>query len=310
LAALGACSVMNKVAVKATGSVITAGSDELLTESNWHYFEKAVPGNLKMMEGLWYSDQGNKEILTSLIKGFGAHAFAVNETKALRDIIEDNSNSFQINQTILHYEKAIFYGFKYLEKSGITRSEFMDKSFSFSLKKRFDDVFDEDDHIAILYFAQSLGSSINLQRENIKKLGYFSHVKSMLDWICTANPNIERGSCKLFDAVIEASTSGVLGGKMGVAKKKFKQIISDQPYNLLAKLSYVQYYIIPMLEEDEFSVEMESLNKDLSIWFNLQMGNGSKRSRVYMAHREFNLFNSIANERFKILMKMRKQIFD
>jgi hypothetical protein len=310
LTIIGACSLIDKIAIKTTGSVITSGSDELLTESNWFYFEKAVPANLKMMEGLWFSDQSNKEILSSLVKGFGAHAFAINETKSLKDIIEDNSESFEITQTILYYEKAIFYGFKYLEESGITQDEFMDKSFSFSLKKKFDETFDEDDHIAILYFAQSLGSSINLQRENVSKLGYFNHVKAMLNWVCSANPNIERGSCKLFDAVIEASTSGVLGGKMEIAKKKFKQVMLDQPYNLLAKLSYVQYYVVPMLEEDEFSVLMESLGKDLNIWQNLQMGNSSKRSVIYEKNREFNLFNSIANERYKTLLKMRKLIFD
>ena len=310
LAFITSCSLVNKVAVKTTGSVIVAGSDELLTEGNWHYFEKSVPANLKLMEGLWFSDQGNKDLLTSLVKGFGAHAFAINETKALQDILEDNTEAFSIQQTLLHYEKSIFYGFEYLKHAGISKEEFLDKSFPMKLKERFDSTFSSDDYIAILYFAQSLGSSINIQRENVAKLGYFNHVKSMLSWVCEKDPDIERGSCYLFDAVIEASTSGVLGGSMDKAQEKFQEVIKKQPYNLLARVAYIQYYIIPMLEEDEFSAMMQLLSKDINTWFQLQLGNPSEASQLFEKHREFNLFNSIAKERFTRIHKLRKNIFD
>ena len=304
------CSLINKVAVRTTGAVISSGSDELLTESNWSYFEKSVPANLKMMEGLWFTDQENKELLMSLIKGFGGYAFAVSESKALKDILEDNTSSNKVTQTLLYYEKAIFYGLKYLNASGISSEQFWDRTFSLKLDKVFNEELSSNDRVAILYFAQALGSSINLQRENVSKLGYFNHVKSMLKWVCSKQPNIERGSCKLFDAVIEASTSGILGGNMDVAKNKFKDIIKEQPYNILAKVSYVQYYLIPMLEEEDFSVVMESINADLNSWYKLQLGNRDASTEIFENNRDFNLFNSIAKYRFRTLTKMKKQIFD
>lgn len=304
------CSLINKAAVKTTGSIVAKGSDELLTESNWAYLEKALPGNLKLMEALWFNDQANKVLLTSLIKGFAAHAFAISETKALKGILLENSNDDQRDQAILFYEKAIFYGLKYLEVIGISSKKFFDKSYSYKIDEDFSTRFDEDDFVALFYFAQSLGSSINLQRQNIVKLGYFNHVKSLLNWICTKEPELERGSCQLFDAVIEASTSGLLGGSMQKAKLKFKALIKKQPYNLLAKASYIQYYIIPMLEEDEFSVEMEQLQRDLNTWYSLQLGKTTKASKLYENHRDFNLFNSVARERFGIMHKLRKNIFE
>lgn len=285
------------------------GSDEVLTEGNWEFFTLAIPGNLKLIEGLWFSDQGNKELLAMLIKGYGAYGFASKETIALRDILEGRSESELIDQTILAYEKSIYYGLKYLELSGISSAEFYNKSFSNKLSKVFSSEFGQEDHIAILYFAQSLGSSINIQRQNVSKMAYLSHVKEMLKWVCSERPDIERGSCALFNAVIEASTPTLLGGSPARAKKTFKQLIKDQPYNLLARISYVQYYLIPLLEEEEFSIEMEKLNKDISNWYRSIKGEVSKRTEIYSKHKDFNLFNSIARKKYKTLIKMRNEIF-
>jgi hypothetical protein len=247
MAVLSSCALVNKVAVKATSNIIGEGSDELLTEGNWHFFDQAVPANLKLMEGLWYGDQGNEKLLELLIKGYSAYAFASMETKALKDLIEENDNSFHIDQTIITYEKAIFYGLQFLKLKGITESDFYDKTFSTKLAKIFDESFGKEDHIAIFYFAQALGSSINIQRQNVKKMAYLSHVKSMLKWVCAKDPSLERGSCGFFNAVIEASTPTLLGGSQAKARVNFKQVIKEQPYNLLARLSFIQYNIITMV---------------------------------------------------------------
>jgi hypothetical protein len=296
-------------AVKTTASVIKAGSDEVLTEGNWEHFSEAVPGNLKLIEGLWYSDPTNKSLLLMLIKGYGAYGFASKETIALKDIIEEEDESPAIDQAILIYEKAIFYGVKYLELSGISQDQFYNKSFSTKISKEFSRKFSSDDYTAILYFAQAMGSSINIQRQNVSKMALLSHVKAMLGWVCEKDPEIERGSCGLFNAVIEASTPTLLGGSQKRAKKLFKKLIKKQPYNLLARISYVQYHLIPLLEEEEFSVEMESLKKDIDTWYSYVKGSRSGRTKLFERNRDFNLYNSIAKKKYSVLMKLRKDIF-
>ena len=309
MAAFTSCSLMDRVAVKTTASVIKSGSDEVLTEGNWEHFNNAVPGNLKLIEGLWYSDPTNKSLLLMLIKGYGAYGFASKETIALIDILEEKSNSLNIDQAILTYEKAIFYGLKYLELSGISENEFYDKSFSTKISSEFSRRFNSVDHSAILYFAQALGSSINIQRQNVSKMALLSHVKAMLSWVCLENPEIERGSCGLFNAVIEASTPTLLGGSQKKAKIQFKNLIKKQPYNLLARISYVQYHLIPLLEEEEFAVEMEDLRKDINTWYSYMKGSRNGRTKLYEENRDFNLFNSIAKKKYSVLMKLRKDIF-
>lgn len=301
--------MIHNIAVKTTGSVISKGSNEVLTEGNYEFFRSATPANLKLVEGLWYTDQENKELLTMLIKGYGAYAFAVNETEALEDLLLENEDSFAKEQAILNYEKAIFYSMKYLNLKGIDEDEFSDKGFSLILDNRFSDVMNESDHIAMFYFAQSLGGVINLQRDKIAKMAKLNHVRSLIKWVCRVSPNIENGSCMMFKAVIEASTPTLLGGKPAKAQALFKKAITTQPQNLLHRINYIHFSLLPMLEEEEYYQEMEKLNKELISWYNTLLGNQTKKNEKFVQHRYFNLYNSVAKKRFEIFRKTEKELF-
>ena len=111
------CSLVNKTALRTTANVIREGSDESFTEGNWAFFKEAMPGNIKLLEGLWFADQSNENLLGLLIKAHAAYAFVVHETQALEAIITDDYNSTAKEQAILHYEKAIFYAVKLLEEN-------------------------------------------------------------------------------------------------------------------------------------------------------------------------------------------------
>ncbi|MBT4790989.1 MAG: hypothetical protein HON90_05420 [Halobacteriovoraceae bacterium] len=280
----------------------------MLTEGNWHHFNRSVPANLKLIEGLWYGDKENKKLLTMLIKGYAAYGFATFETKGLAAIVEEEK-SFDVEQAILMYEKAIYYGFEYLKLAGISQSTFMHKSFATQLSDRFLATFAEDDLVPLFYFAQALGSSINLQRQNVNRMGYISHVKAMMNWVCKLNPKLERGSCQLFKAIILASTPTLLGGSPKKGKKAFMDLIKHQRYNLLARLSYIQYSIIPMLDEDAFKQQMKILRKDLKLWRSYLYGTDNMSTKNFKENRHFNLYNSIANEKYKVLKNLEKELF-
>ncbi len=300
--------MLNKLALNSTSELILQGSDESLTEADWNHFRLAAPGNLKLIEGLWFNDQENLNLLGLLIKGYGAHSFAVLETEALRDLLQEKRTD-KVSRTLLGYEKAIFYGFKYLEVKGISKEKFFEKEFPNSLNSVFDKNLNENDRVSIFYFAQAMGSSINLQRNNIEKMAYLNHVKKMLTWVCEGDPTIERGACQMFGAILEASTPTLLGGSQMKARDLFQQLVKKQPHNLLGKLSFIQFHILPMLEEDEFSVEMEKLRKELALWYSYNLGQVNALNEKYSESRFFNLYNAVAKERFDIIWSLRKEIF-
>lgn len=306
---LQSCSLINKTALRTTADVIKSGSDESLTEGNWENFKYATPGNLKMLEGLWFADQENKTLLSLLIKGYAAYAFAVSETESLAGLLKEKPNQDQINLTILYYEKAIFYGEKYLAVSGISPSDFWKATFPSKLKESFDKELSSEDYVAMLYLGQAIGSSINLQRQNIVKMSYMNHAFKTIDWVCNRAPEIEHGSCGLFQAVLSASMPSIMGGSQDKAREMFLQMRQKMPYNLLINLSFIQYHLIPMLEEEQFEKEVSDLNKKIKSWFTLQLGEKNKDNLIYQKHREFNLYNAIAKKRFEIITKAKNEIF-
>ena len=302
------CSLVKSTTLNITGELISDGSDEVFTEANLEFFKKAVPGNLKLIEGLWFGEQDNEVLLLMLIKGHAGYTFASTETDSYREILLEE-DSYKREQTLLSYEKAIYYGHKYLALKGISKDEFYKKEFPQHLVKRFETELDATDYPAIFYFAQALGSSINLQRQNIKKMANLNHVKTMLNWVCAKDPSMEGGNCRLFQRIIEASTPTILGGSPKKAKNLFKSFMNDYPFNLLARLSYIQFHLIPLLEEDEYTIEMQKLKKDIDLWYQFQVGNINKANSGFAKARQFNLYNAVAKERFHILKKLEKEIF-
>ena len=170
LALISSCSLVKKTAMSVTADIINEGSNEVFTEGNLDYFEKSAPGNLKLLEGLWFGDQENETLLSMLIKGHAGYTFAVLETNAFEELILDEPGPKK-ELTILGYEKAIFYGLKYLELKGITEKQFFQKDFSLQVPNLFESKMSKDDYVALFYFAQALGSSINIQRQNVNKMG-------------------------------------------------------------------------------------------------------------------------------------------
>lgn len=303
------CSLLNRTALRTTADIIQSGSDESMTEGNWENFKLATPANLKMLEGLWYADKQNKTLLTLLIKGYSAYAFAVSETESLKGVLLDDPKEDLVNQTILYYEKAIYYGEQYLAVSGIKAKDFWDASFPSKLQKVFNEELDSDDYVALLYLGQAIGSSINLQRSNIVKMSYMNHAFKTIEWVCGKQPDLEFGSCGLFSAVLTASVPSILGGSQERARVEFKEMMTKMPYNLLVHLSFIQYHLIPMMEDDEFETEIKSLSNKVDSWYALQKGERKESNKIYQEHRNSNLYNAIAKKRLKIIKSIKRDLF-
>ena len=53
----------------------------------------------------------------------------------------------------------------------------------------------------------------------------------------------------------------MLGGDPVKAKGLFKALINKYPHNWLARIAYLRFYVIPMVDEEEFKREMDYLKK-------------------------------------------------
>ena len=308
LMTLSSCSLIRKKAIGVTSEVALKGSDEIFTDGNLTLLEKAIPGNIKFMEGLWYVDKENENLLTLLIKSYAGYSYGILEADATKEILLDEKGVMTL-RAIEGYEKAIFYGEKLLNLKGISLKQFYNKDFPNKLKRVFDDQLDEQDLVGVLYFAQALGSSINLQRENIAKMANLNHVKGMLDYVCSRSPQIEGGNCALFQAVIEASTPTLLGGDPKTSQKMFLKLMREYPQNLLVRSSYIQYHLIPMYKEQEFKEEMLKLKGETELWYKTQIGQINNKNKIYKKMKRFNFYNALAMKKYEIIRSIKNELF-
>jgi hypothetical protein len=303
------CSMVQKIGLSATGSLLEKANKEMVREADMDFFEKSAPGNIQLMEGLWYSDQENETLISNLIKAHGGYGFAVAETQHLPYQLQDEDSVYK-TQAISHYTKALDFGIKFFALKGIDWNLLSNPTKVDTLIGKLQDELDEDDMTAVFYMAQSWGGLINLQRTNTALMGQLSNVKALMDWVCSKDPEFEYGSCHLFYGMYEAGRPAILGGNLEKGKKIFEDFIKKYPYNLFARVAYIQYYVIPVMDDVIYANQAEVLFKEFKEWSKqLNKGRDLQAKSIYRKHSQFNLYNAVAKKRFENIHKLRDEIF-
>lgn len=307
---LSSCSLIKKAVIAPTGMLIYDASFDQQIENDWEMFEKSLYGNIKLLESLLSQDESNKNLLASLTKAYAAKGFAIDETYYLADHFAEKEKSIHLEAALISYTKAMQYGLRYLEAEGIPADvlsnqvntpdkfkEYLDSELSYSLRNK----------EVVLYLAQSLGSLVNLQRTNMKIISYLPLAKSMFDWVCADDPDFNFGTCDIFYASYDAGRPKMLGGNPENGKRRFIDGIKKYPENYLLRISYVQYFAIPMMEEDIYNEQVNSIEKFEEKFEDQKYWQGEKitlPSKNYL-----NVFNLIALKRKNIIKKFEKNIF-
>ncbi|MGE3611623.1 MAG: TRAP transporter TatT component family protein [Bacteriovoracaceae bacterium] len=301
------CGSVQKMAIRSSTPVFQKSGDLLMREKNWNFFKDSAPGNIKFLEMLALQDPNNLKLKGVLIKGIAGYAYAVPETLYFGDTLAGKENSNWKNEAIYHYTRALDYGLEYLEKKGINRNDLLSME-EVQLKELLKKKIEADDVIAILYTAQSWGSLINLQKDNIALVTQVPKVKLLFDRICEINPDIEYGVCDIFFAQYEASRPRMLGGNPEKAEENYQLTMRKYPKNLLVRLNYIQFMILPGFDEQKYEEQEKFLSIEFEKWADLNRDN-LKDNSEYHSVPELNLFNAIAKKRFDLIEKNKKKIF-
>lgn len=302
-----ACSSVQKMAVRSAAPVFEESTQYLTYEKNWNFFKDSTPGNLKFLEILYLRDQDNLKLLSLLIKGYAGYAYAVPETIYFGEMLSGSEALEWKSETISHYTRALDYGLSYFAKKSITKSDLLSLEES-KLRKKLSKNLSEDDLVATLYFAQAWGSLIHWQQDNIALISQVPRVKILFDEVCSRNSKIEYGLCDIFSAQYEASRPQMLGGNPEKAKVLYREAFVKYPKHLLIHLNFIQFLVIPGLDEEVFKKEAKFLEKEFAKFESLNRDN-LEDSSEYSKSPEINLFNAIAKKRFDYILKHQKKIF-
>lgn len=303
--ALVGCS-LQKMALRSATPVFEKSSEGMMKEGNWEFFKASAPGNIKFLELIWVQDQENSELLSVLIKSYSGYAYTVHETLFLEDQLKGEEESLSKKSAISFYTRALDYGLKYLEEKGITKKELLssdEKKLRDKLKK-----LDEKDFMAILYTAQSWGSLINLQKDNVALVSQLGQVKTLFDFVCSKKPDIDQNVCDIFYGQFYAGRPKMLGGDPEKGEEIFLKAIESHPKNLLIRISYIQHVIVPAMDQEKYEKVSAHVREELEKWENMNRDSLENES-PYSQVPGLNLYNAIAKKRFEIIEKNKKSIF-
>ncbi len=301
---MSACS-LQKLAIRASAPVFMKSSDGITKERNWEFFRASAPANIKLLELLWEQDPGNTALLGVLVKSYAGYAFAVPETLAFEDELNGVEESHARRDAITFYTRALDLGLRYLSEHNVSRTDLLGNEEELTRKLS---ALDKEHAVPLLYTAQAWGSLINLQRDNIALIAQVPKVKLIFDRVCELDPKIEHNVCDIFYAQYEASRPKMLGGNPERGEELFREAIRKNPQNLLIRMSFIQYLIIPAMDPEKYEREASALRAELAKWDDLTRDNLENTS-PYRGAPELNLFNSIAKRRFLVVDKLKDKIF-
>ena len=299
------CS-LQKVALRGATPIFVKSSDVVMKERSWDFFKDFSPGNIKFLEVLWEEDKENLGLLSALIKGYAGFAFGVSETLAYEDELKGAEESKWRKDALVYYTRSLDFGLLYLKARGISREDLLNLEEALLNKKL--QKLSPEDIPSLLYTAQSRGSLINLQKDNIVLVSLVPRVKILFDHVCQVKPDIDNNVCDLFYAQYESSRPRMLGGNPEKGAKLFLEAINRNPRNLLLRLSYIQYVLIPSMDQEKYEKEAKILKEEFNHWSNLNRDSLQSVS-PYRNAPELNLFNAIAEKRFQIIETYKNKIF-
>ncbi len=298
----GCGSFINRMAVKSAGGMLAKASDEVLTEGNWDIFYYGVPGNLKLMEGLYHISPEDRGVLSGLVKGYAGYAFVVSETLALNEEYNESEIRPNTRQAIYHYSKAVNYGEQFLKTYGLDFDQIQKVSSSKEESSRLlGKLGTSKFELETLFFiGQAYGGLILFNLDDMALIAKRPIVKAIFDYVCQINPDFNRGACDIFYAANLVLTPAMMGGDPNKGQEIFEKAMNKYPENDFIRVAYMQFFTIPFEEEELFQESFNLLKKkEKDFKASLEFDPNSKDNR----RSSINLFKAVAFKRLEIIKK-------
>jgi len=300
---VSSCGSLQRMAIGAGSDLLYEASTSLEEENNWETFKEGVPGNLKLMEVLLSAKPQDEKLLVNLSRGYAGYAFGINETLYLKDLYPDQKDfSSHKEQAIVNYSKALKYGLRFLKLNGIDQKD-LTKNMrkKDGIKTLLENNLSNSDHhlIGVLFTGQSLAGLINLYgKDKMALAGQLPVAKGLFDWVCGKNRNISHGACDIFYGTYEVSKPF---GNRAKADGIFKKFFKENPHNWLARMVYIQFFIMEGGEEEDWEKQKVFMRKAASLFQDkVKWMPGYKNHKVF-ENPNLGFYQAMALKRFSIL---------
>lgn len=241
------CGVVNTVAVNATTNIVDYGLLAIFEESDLDFAEKAIPGNLTLLEALYRAkDKDDDHLALLLTQGYTGYTLGFVE-----DVDPERAKVL--------YTRAREYGLKSLKNNKQFAQAFDQgqEEFKKSLQQ-----FGKADVPMIFWTANAWGNLINVSIADPEVLGDLPKVNAMMEFVLKHDETYFYGSAHLYFAAILATTPKNLGGKPDSARYHFEKCFTiGKNAFVLPHLYMAKSYCVQMQDKALFEQLLNTIDE-------------------------------------------------
>ncbi len=265
------------LAVSTVGNIAYDGFSAITEEGDLQFAEKALPGNIKLLEVMLKSEPENKHLLTLVSQGYSSYALAY-----LEDSLQDRARDF--------YMRGRDYGLRMLRQ---------DAEVARALDGTIDDLKavlakrDKDLVPAAFWTAFGWGSYIYLSLDNMDAIGDLPRAEALMEFVAKHDSTYYYGGAHVFLGTLFGARPRMLGGNPERSKAHFETALRLNGGKFL--MTYVYYARSYAVQTQDAALFGELLAKVDSASLDILP--------------EFRLANAIAKQKARLLMSRQSDLF-
>lgn len=252
--------------IREMAQVVDDALPTMETETDLDLVEKALPGQIKLLEAFLVSDPHNDQLRLLLARFYGLYAFGFVEARVeegeLLGTLSRASVSHLRESLKRYYRKGTDYARQVLEDrhpaciDGLKRSKTAAVCFAETGLK---------DAPALFWFGFNLGNYVNQSRNSIRVLSKANLAKLTMQQVLILDPSYYHGGAHLFLMNYYASRPGTMGGNLQSAdlhRTALDSLTGDM--FLLSDLFYARYFLPQRQARTEFEDTLNRVVREAS----------------------------------------------
>jgi tetratricopeptide (TPR) repeat protein len=265
------------IAVSTVGGMVDNGFSALTEEKDLDFAEKALPGNIKLLEVMLKNKPEDVRLLTLTSQGYSSYALAF-----LEDSLQNRARDF--------YLRGRDFGMRVLRQ---------DKDLARALDGSVDDLkaalnkYDKDQVPAVFWTAFGWGSYIYLSLGNPDAIADLPRAEALMEFVVKNDSSFYYGGAHVFLGTLYGSRPKMLGGNIDLAKDHFAKALRINGGKFLMTYVYqARSVAVQTLDEalfDECLQKVEAASLEILP--------------------EFRLANAIAKKKAQLLLSRRSELF-
>jgi tetratricopeptide (TPR) repeat protein len=287
----GCAEQMARMGVNMTVPALSKASAAFAAESDVDLAREAAPGQIKTVEGFLVTVPDNRELLRVVSQAYLEYAFGFLEDD-LESTPDDQSHAAAREHLTKRatgiYERSLDYALKLIATDDKDfHDAFMKDAATTEAEAK---KLDHDAMAGLLFAGMALGSSINLNRNDVGRVVDLPKAIVLVKRAYALDPKFYNGGAAMTLGLIYSSQGKAMGGDPEAAKKYFDEAIavSGGKY-LMTKVFMARFYAVVIQDRALFeSTLKEVLNTPANVFPEQRLANelAKRRAKRYLDHVE------------------------